>query len=151
MILAKLGNTIQWKISFNSNHFIFSRKHQNINHDSINFNHNLLRNFHSQKHLGMHQDAKLNFQEHLDTIMGKVDKTIELLLKLQAVLPRPSLFTINKTLIFIFFSLTLIEWNNLDILIRNSESYATCKKSILKFLRHLKIPSSLVTILVELS
>ena len=103
MILAKLGNTIQWKISFNSNHFIFSRKNQNINHDSINFNHNLLRNFHSQKHLGMHQDTKLDFQEHLDTIMGKVDKTIELLLKLQAVLPRPSLFTIDKTLIFIYF------------------------------------------------
>ena len=84
--------------------------------------------------------------------MGNVDKTIELLLKLQAVLPRPSLFTTDKTLIiFFFFSLTLIEWNNLDILIRNSESYATCKKSILRFLRDLKIPSSLVTILVELS
>ena len=30
---------------------------------------------------------------------------------------------------------TLIEWNNLDINIRNSESFATFKKSILRFIR----------------
>ena len=30
---------------------------------------------------------------------------------------------------------TLIEWNNLDINIRNSESYTTFKKSILRFIR----------------
>ena len=34
-----------------------------------------------------------------------------------------------------FFPSTLIEWNNLDINIRNSESYVTFKKSILRFIR----------------
>ena len=34
-----------------------------------------------------------------------------------------------------FFPSTLIEWNNLDINIRNSESYAIFKKSILRFIR----------------
>ena len=34
-----------------------------------------------------------------------------------------------------FFSINLIEWNNTDINIRNSESYATFKKSILRFIR----------------
>ena len=47
----------------------------------------------------MHLDAKLNFQKHLDNIISKVDKTIELLRKLQAVLPRPSLVTIYKAFI----------------------------------------------------
>ena len=42
----------------------------------------------------MHLDTKLNFQEHLHNIMSKLDKSIELLRKLQAVLPRPSLVTI---------------------------------------------------------
>ena len=64
----------------------FSRKRQNLNHDSIYFNHNLVQQVSSQKHLGMHLDTKLNFQKHLDNIMSKVDKTIGLLRKLQAVL-----------------------------------------------------------------
>ena len=34
-----------------------------------------------------------------------------------------------------FFPSTLIEWNDLDINIRNSESYATFKKNILRFIR----------------
>ena len=52
-----------------------------------------------KKHLGMHLDTKLNFKEHLDNIMSKVDKTIGLLRKLQAVLPRLSLATIYKAFI----------------------------------------------------
>ena len=66
--------------------YYFLRKRQNLNHDSINFNHNLVQQVPSQKHLGMHLDTNLSFQEHLDNIMSKVDKTIGLLHKLQAVL-----------------------------------------------------------------
>ena len=47
----------------------------------------------------MHLDTKLNFQEHLHNIMNKVDKTIGLLRKLQAILARPSLVTIYKAFI----------------------------------------------------
>ena len=78
---------------------IFSRKPQNLNHDSIYSDHNLVQQAPSQKHLAMHLDTKLSFQQHLDDIMRKVDKTIGLLHKLQAVLPRPSLVTIYKVFI----------------------------------------------------
>ena len=47
----------------------------------------------------MYLDTKLKFQKHLDTIMSKVDKTIRLLRKLQAVLQRPSLVTISKAFV----------------------------------------------------
>ena len=46
----------------------------------------------------MHLDTKSNFQKH-DNIISKVDKTIELLRKLQAAFPRPSLVTINEAFI----------------------------------------------------
>ena len=35
-------------------------------------------------HLGMYLDTKFNFQEHLNNELSKVNKTIELLRKLQA-------------------------------------------------------------------
>ena len=202
------------------------------------------------KFLRMHLDTKLKSQEHLDNIISKADKTIGLLHKLQAVLPRPSLVTfykvfikpnrdygdiiydqaykesfhqklepisynaalaiidairetlssrkeiyqelgleflqkqrwyiklyyflkifevqtpdyLSKILLSIrrayntrnvdyiscfdtrqffrnsFFPSTLIEWNNLDSNIRNSESYAPIKKSILRFIRPSKNP-----------
>ena len=47
----------------------------------------------------MHLDAKLKFEKHLDNIRITVAKTIGLLRKLQAVLPRPSLVTIYKAFI----------------------------------------------------
>ena len=50
---------------------IFSRKSQNLNHDSIYFNHNLVQQVPSQKHLGMHLDTKLNFQEHVNNTVSK--------------------------------------------------------------------------------
>lgn len=74
--------TIQWKMGFNPDpskqvqKVIFSRKHQNSNHDSIHFNHNCVQQVPFQKHLGMRLDAKLNFQRHCNDIMRKVDKPL---------------------------------------------------------------------------
>ena len=42
-------------------------------------------------------DTKLNFQEHIKTILTKVNKTIGLLRKLQSILPRGSLLAILKS------------------------------------------------------
>ena len=87
-------------MSFNPNpsnqtqEILFSRKRQNLNHDSIYFNHNLVQQVPSEINFGMHLDTKSNFQEHLDNIMSKDDKTTELLHKLQEVLPRSSSVTI---------------------------------------------------------
>ena len=107
--LSKINDwATQWKMSSRSKQaqeVIFSRKRQNLNHNSIYFNHNIVQQVPSQKHLGMHLDTKLNFQEHLDNIMSKVDKTIGLLRKRHVVLPCPSLATIIKQHLY---NLTLI-------------------------------------------
>ena len=47
----------------------------------------------------MFLDFKLNFQEHFENMLNKVNKTIGLLRKLQNTLPRPSLLTIYKSFI----------------------------------------------------
>ena len=93
--LNKIRNwTIQWKMNFNPDpskqvqEVIFSRKLQKTNHNPVYFNHNSVQQVPSQKHLEMHLRIKLNFQEHLNNIVSKVNKTIGLLYKLQAFLPR---------------------------------------------------------------
>ena len=55
---------------------IFSKKRHNSNHDSIYLNHNSVQQGHFQKHLGMHLDTKLNFQEYLNNSMSKADKSV---------------------------------------------------------------------------
>ena len=74
---------------------IFSRKIQKTCYPSIYFNNKLVKQVPSQKHLGLILDNKLNFQEHLQNILNKVNKTIGLLRKLQNILPR-ELLTIYK-------------------------------------------------------
>ena len=55
------------------------------------------RQFALQKDLGMILDCKLNFEEHLKTIVNKINKTIGLLRIFQNFLPRKSLLTIYKS------------------------------------------------------
>ena len=78
---------------------IFSRKLQKTNHNQVYFNHNSVKQVPFQKHLAMYFDTKLNFQEHLNNILSQVNKTIGLLWKLQAFLPRRSLVTVYKAFI----------------------------------------------------
>ena len=51
-----------------------------------------------QKRLGTLLDSKLDFKEHIQNVLNKVSKAIELLPKLQNILPRPPLITIYKSL-----------------------------------------------------
>ena len=67
---------------------ILSRKLQKANHNQVYFNHNSVKQVLPQKHLGVYLDTKLNFQEHLNNIISKVNKTIRLLRKLQPLLLR---------------------------------------------------------------
>ena len=78
---------------------IFSRKLQKTNHNQVYFNHNSVKQVPSQKHIGMYLNTKLNFQEHLNNVLSKVNKTIGLLRKLQTFLPRQSLVTVYKAFI----------------------------------------------------
>ena len=78
---------------------IFSCKIQKTCHPSIYFNNKSVKQVPSQKHLGLILDSKLNFQEHLQNILNKVNKTIGLLRKLQNILPREPLLTIYKSFV----------------------------------------------------
>ena len=78
---------------------LFSRKIQKTCHPSIYFNNKSVKQVPSQKHLGLILDSKLNFQEHLQNILNKVNKTIGLLRKLQNILPREPLLTIYKSFV----------------------------------------------------
>ena len=47
----------------------------------------------------MDLDTEFNFQEHLNNLLSKVNKTIGLLVKVQAFLPRHSLVRVYKAFI----------------------------------------------------
>ena len=93
----------QWKTSFNpdlnnqAQEVIFSRKIQKLSQPSLIFN--IVTRSLTQKHLEIFLDSKLDFQEHLKSIVSKVNKTIGLLRKLHHILPRSSLRTIYKSFI----------------------------------------------------
>ena len=87
--LRKISNwAYQWKMSFNpdplkqAQEVIFSRKMTKTNHPTLVFNENPVHQVALHKHLGMYLDCKLNFEEHLKTIVNKINKTIGLLRKL---------------------------------------------------------------------
>ena len=103
--LGKISNwPFQWKMSFNPDpskqvqEVIFSCKIQKTCHPSIYFNNKSVKQVPSQKHLGLILD-KLNFQEHLQNMLNKVNKTIGLLRKLQNILPREPLLAIYKSFV----------------------------------------------------
>ena len=75
---------------------IFSRKSKRSTHPPLVFNNNNVSQAFSQKHLGVILDFKLTFEEHLNNVLAKVNKTVGLLRKLQNLLPRTTLITIYK-------------------------------------------------------
>ena len=104
--LSKISKwAFQWKMRFDpdpskqAQEVIFSHKILNTYHPSIYFNNKSVKQVPSQKHLGLILDNKLNFQEHLQNILNKVNKTIGLLRKLQNILPREPLLTIYKSFV----------------------------------------------------
>jgi len=104
--LSKINDwAYQWKMQFNpdptkqAQEVIFSRKIRNQSHPSLYFNNNPVQKTTSQKHLGLHLDTKLDFQEHLKKVFAKVNKPIALLRKLRTILPRSALLTIYKSFI----------------------------------------------------
>ena len=78
---------------------IFSRKIKKLPHPSLVFNNNNVLQTSSQKHLGVTLDVKLTFDEHLNNVLNKVNKTIGLLRKLQNLLSRSTLITIYKAFV----------------------------------------------------
>ena len=104
-VLKHLFLAIQWKTNFNPDprkqpqEVIFWKKLQKINQNPVCFNHSFVQQVPSQKHLGVYLDTKLNFQEHINNVLSKVNKTAGLLSKLQAFSSRQFLVAVYKVFI----------------------------------------------------
>ena len=92
----------QWKIIFNpdftkqAQEVIFSKKIK-LFHPSLSINNIPLKNSIFQKHLGLTLDVKLTFVEHIKNITQKISKIMDILHRIQPILPRSSLVIIYKT------------------------------------------------------
>ena len=75
---------------------IFSRKTKKTSQLPLNFSNNSVQQVQFQKHFGFYLDIKLDFREHLQTTLRKINKIITLLRKLQNSLPSATLVTIYK-------------------------------------------------------
>ena len=91
-----------WKMLFNpdpkkpAQEVLFSRKYQLQTHPTITLNNVQVERTTSQKHLVVILDEKLNFKQHVDSAISKVNKGTSLIKKLRYTLPRKSLITIYK-------------------------------------------------------
>ena len=74
-----------------------------------------------QKHLGLILDEKLNFKQHVDSAISKVNKGISVIRKLRHTLPRNSLITIYKV-----FLRPLIDYG--DIIYDQPSNDSFCEK-----------------------
>ena len=89
-----------WKILINpdankpAQEVLFSRKKKTQNDPNISLNNIQVKRASQQKHLGLLLDEKLNFKEHVDSTISKLDRGIAVLKKLRYRLPRKSLITI---------------------------------------------------------
>ena len=93
----------QWKISFNPDttkqavEVYFSKKIEPVILPPILFNSILVSVEPYQKHLGLLLDKRLNFNNHLNEKISKVNKIIGLISILHPLLPRNTLSTIYKS------------------------------------------------------
>ena len=92
----------QWKMSFNpkpskqAQEVIFTRKLQKKDYLSLYSNDSSVKETCTQKHLGILLDFRLDFKEHWQSLLRKVNKTVALLRKFQNILRRSALLTIYK-------------------------------------------------------
>ena len=91
-----------WKMLFNpdptkpAQEVIFSKKKKTQTHPIISVNNIQVEKVPYQKHLGILLDEKLNFKQHVDSAILKMNKGISVIKKLRHSLPRKSLLTIYK-------------------------------------------------------
>ena len=91
-----------WKMLFNpgpckpAQEVVFSRKKKTQSHPAISLNNIQVERTSYQKHFGLLLDEKLNFKQHVDSAILKMNKGISVIKKLRHSLPRKSLLTIYK-------------------------------------------------------
>ena len=87
-LLLISGWAYNWKMLFNPDptkpapEVLFSRKKQNQIHPTISLNNIQVEKVPYQKHLGLILDQKLNFKEHTDCAISKINKGIAVIKKL---------------------------------------------------------------------
>ena len=121
----------KWKMLFNpdpkkpAQEVLFSRKKQIQNHPTISLNNVQVERTTYQKHLGVILDEKLNFKEHVDSTISKVNKGVSLIKKLSHSLQRKSLVTIYKV-----FLRPLIDYGDIIYDQPNNDSFCEKLESI---------------------
>ena len=86
-----------WKMLFNSDpsklaqEVLFSRKKKTQIHPTIRFKNIQVEMASHHQHLGVLVDEKLNFKQHIDTTILKINKGISVIKKFRHSLPRKSL------------------------------------------------------------
>ena len=116
-----------WEMLFNpdpskpAQEVLFTRKKKIQNHPTISLNNIQVERTSHQKHLGIILDEKLNFKQHLDSIIPKVNKGISVIKKLRHSLPRKSLATIYKA-----FLRPLLDYG--DIIYDQPQNESFCEK-----------------------
>ena len=116
-----------WKMLFNpdpskpAQEVIFSRKRKEESHPIISLNNIEVERTPYQKHLGLLLDEKLNFKQHVDNAILKINKGISIIKKLRHSLPRKSLLTIYKA-----FLRPLIDYG--DIIYNQPQNESFCEK-----------------------
>ena len=95
----------QWELKFHPDStkqaqgILFNRKKTVFIHPLVSFIKTLVNSSASHKHLGMILRSKLSYENHLQSVFSRVNKTIALSRKFQPTLPRKSLVTIYKSFI----------------------------------------------------
>ena len=118
-----------WKMLFNpdsskpTQEVLFSRKKKIQVHPTISLNNVQVERVSYQKHLAILLDEKLNFKQHIDSAISKVNKGISVIKKLRHNLPRKSLVTIYKA-----FLRPLIDYG--DIIYDQPHNESFCEKIV---------------------
>ena len=116
-----------WQMLFNphssklAQEVLFSRKKKIQIHPTISLNNVQVERGSYQRHLGILLDEKLNFKQHIDSAISKVNKGISVIKKLRHNLPRKSLVTIYKA-----FLRPLIDYG--DIIYNQPQNKPFCEK-----------------------
>ena len=117
----------KWKMLFNpdptkpAQEVLFLRKKKTLNHLTITINNIQVERASSQKHLGLIRDKKINFKQHIESAIVKINKGVAVIKKLRYSLPHKSLITIYKA-----FLRTLIDYG--DIIYDQPQNESFCEK-----------------------
>ena len=100
---------------------LLSRKKKIQIHPTISLNNSQVERSSHNKHLGFLLDEKLNFKQHIDTTILKINKGISVMKKLRPSLPLKSLMTIYKA-----FLRSLFDYG--DIIYDQTQNKSFCEK-----------------------